>query len=54
MRTQRETYIDLIIYMGNRKRQVLLSKLGVLATWVRVEVGKGEEGRGAITKFRVQ
>ena len=53
MRTQREAYTDLI-YMGNRKRQVLLSKFWVLGTWARVEVGRGEEGRGAMTKLRVQ
>ena len=41
MRTLRETYIDLI-YMGNRKRQDLLSKLGAWGPWERVE----EERRG--------
>ena len=41
MRTLRETYIDLI-YMGIRKRQDLLSKLGTWEHWKRVE----GEGRG--------
>ena len=44
MRTLRETYIDLI-YMGSRKRQDLLSKLGAWGSWERVEGGKGEAGR---------
>ena len=41
MRTLRETYIDLI-YMGSRKRQGLLSKVGAWRPWEKVE----EEGRG--------
>ena len=46
MRTLRETYIDLI-YMGSRKRQDLLSKLGAWGPWGRVEVGRGKAERGA-------
>ena len=41
MRTLRETYIDLI-YMGSKKRQDLLSKLGSWGPSGRVE---GEEER---------
>ena len=45
---RREVYIDLI-YMGSRKRQDLLSKLGAWGPWERVEgegnVRKGEEWR---------
>ena len=44
MRTLRETYIDLI-YMGSRKRQDLLSKLG--EDLGRGLKGRGEAGRGA-------
>ena len=36
MRTLRETYMDLI-YMGSRKRQDLLGKLGAWGPWERVE-----------------
>ena len=39
MRTLRKTYMDLI-YMGNRKRQDFLSKLGAWKSWERI---KGEE-----------
>ena len=46
MRTLRETCIDLI-YMGNRKRQDFLSKLGAWVPWERVEGKRGEAGRGA-------
>ena len=35
-----------VIYMGSRKRQDLLSKLGAWGPWERVE-GKGKTGRGA-------
>ena len=45
MKTLRETYID-IIYMGSRKRQNLLSKLGAWGPWDRSEGGRGEAGRG--------
>ena len=45
MRTLRETYMDLI-YMGRRKREDLLSKLGAWGPWETVK-RKGEEGRGA-------
>ena len=46
MRTLRETYIDLI-YMGSRKRQDLLNKLGVWGLWERVEEEEREkEGSG--------
>ena len=41
MRTLRETYMDLI-YMGSRKKQNLLSKLGAWGPWERVEGGGGE------------
>ena len=44
MRTLRDTYINLI-YMGIRKRQDLLSKLGAWGPWGRVEWGRGEAGR---------
>ena len=33
--------------MGSRKRQDLLSKLRAWGPWGRVEVGRGEAGRGA-------
>ena len=46
MSTLRETFIDLI-YMGSRKRQDLLSKLGAWGSWGRVEGRRGETGRGA-------
>ena len=46
MRTLREAYKDLI-YMGSRKRQALLSKLGAWSSWGRGEEGRGEEGRRA-------
>ena len=46
MRTLRETYIELI-YLGSRKRQDLLRKLGTLRPWRRVEGGKEEAGWGA-------
>ena len=43
MRTARETYMDLI-YMGSRKRQDHLSKLGAWGPWERDErVGRGSE-----------
>ena len=42
IRTLGETYTDLI-YMGSRKRQDLLSKLGVWGSWKRVE---GEQRKG--------
>ena len=51
MRTLRESYIDLI-FMGGRKRQALLSKLGAWGLWERVE-GKGEEGRGAVKNIEL-
>ena len=44
MRTLRETYMDLI-YMGSRKRQALLSKLGVWGSWERAEEEGKEVGR---------
>ena len=45
MRALRETYIDLI-YIGSRKRQNLLSKLGAWEPWERAEgEGRGREGR---------
>ena len=37
--------IDLI-YMGSRKRQDLLSKLGAWGPWGRIEERRGEAGRG--------
>ena len=44
MKTLRETYIELI-YIGSRKRQDLLSKLGARGPRERVEgEGKGREG----------
>ena len=44
MRTLRETHEDLI-YMGNRKGQDLLSKLGAWRPWVSVEwEGRGRRG----------
>ena len=44
MRTLRETYMDLI-YMGSRKRQDLLRKLGAWGPWKRVEgEERGREG----------
>ena len=46
MRTLRETYIDLI-YMGSRKRQDLLSKLGARGLWVRAEERRGGARRKA-------
>ena len=52
MRTLRETYIDLI-YMGSRKRQDLLSKLGTWRPWERVE-GKGRGRDGSREKCRAQ
>ena len=45
MRTLRETYMDLI-YMRNRKRQDLLSKLGAQGPWERAE-GEDKGRRGA-------
>ena len=42
MKTLRETYIDLI-YMENRKRQYLMSKLGAWGPWERVEWQGGEQ-----------
>ena len=43
-KTLRETFMDLI-YMGSRKRQALLSKLGAWGPWERVEgKGRGREG----------
>ena len=46
MRTLRETYM-VLIYMGSRKRQDLLSKLGPWGPWERVErEGRGREGSG--------
>ena len=36
-----------LLYMGSRKRQDLLSKLGAWGPWERVEEGRGEAGRGA-------
>ena len=42
---QRETYMDLI-YMGSRKQQDLLSKLGPRRPWEKVEgEGRGREER---------
>ena len=42
---QRETYMDLI-YMGSRKQQDLLSKLGAQRPWEKVEgEGRGREER---------
>ena len=35
-----------LIYMGSRKRQDLLSKLGAWGPWERVK-GEGEASRGA-------
>ena len=52
MRMLRETYIDLI-YMGSRKEQDLLSKLGALGTLERVE-GEGREKEGSREKCRAQ
>ena len=46
MRTGRETYMDLI-YIGSRKRQDLLCKLGVWGSWEKVEGGRKKEGKGA-------
>ena len=43
MRTLRDTYIDLI-YMGSRKRQALLSKLGAWGPWERVGGGERKGG----------
>ena len=44
MRTLRESYINQI-YMGSKKRQDLLSKLGAWGPWEMVEEeGKGMEG----------
>ena len=51
MRTLRETYMDLI-YMGSRKRQDLLSKLGAWGLCGRVEGQRGEAERG--TKKNVE
>ena len=48
MRTPRETYMDLI-YMGSRKRQDILSKLGAWGPWERVE-GEGREREGSREK----
>ena len=48
MRTLRETYMDLI-YMGSRKRQDLLSKLGARAPWERGE-GEGRVREGSREK----
>ena len=46
MRTLREMYID-IIYMGSRKRQYFLNKLGAWGPWERVKgEGRGREGSG--------
>ena len=45
MKTLRETYIDLI-YMGSRKKQDLLSKLGAWGPRERIDKGRGEERRG--------
>ena len=45
MRTLRETYIDLI-YMGSRRRQDLLSKLGA-GDLGRGLKGRKEAGKGA-------
>ena len=46
MRTLREAYTDLI-YMGSRKRQDLLSKLGAWGPWGPWErVGGGGERKG--------
>ena len=39
-RTLRETYMD-VIYMGSRKRQDLLSKLGI---WGRLKRIEGKDG----------
>ena len=36
-----------LIYMGSRKRQDLLSKLGTWGPWGRTEVRRGEAERGA-------
>ena len=36
-----------LIYMENRKRQDLLSKLGAWGPWGRIERWRGEKGRGA-------
>ena len=52
MSTTRETYID-IIYMGSRKRQVLLSKLGEWGPWEKVE-GEGRVREGNREKCRAQ
>lgn len=49
MRTLRNTYIDLN-YMGIRKRQFVLAKLGPLS---RVELEKGEAGKGAKTNVKL-
>ena len=48
MRTLRETYIDLS-YMGSRKSQDLLSKLGAWGTWERVK-GEGRDRDGSREK----
>ena len=52
MQTLRETYIDLI-YVGSRKRQDLVSKLGAWEPGVSVE---GEEivGKGYREKYIAQ
>ena len=44
MRILTEIYIDLI-YLGSRKRQDLLSKLGTCGPQERVEEGRGEAGK---------
>ena len=49
MRTLRETYMDLN-YMGNRKKQDLLNKLGEWGPWERVE-RDGREGKGSREKI---
>ena len=50
MQTLRETYEDLI-YMGSRKRQDLLSKLGAWEPWERVEWVRGKKGMGVEKKM---
>ena len=52
LRTLRDTYIDLI-YMGSRKRQDLLSKVGAWGPWEKVE-GEGRGKEGSREKCRAQ
>ena len=54
MRTLRKTYMDLM-YIGSRKRQDLMSKLGAWEPWERIEgEGRGEERRGVEKEFIAQ